>query len=53
MAVTGCGKSSLDAAVSEPLNIPLPDANDFHPAGKIEKMFRGAPLKDEDLWALA
>ncbi len=50
MAVTGCGKSSLDVAFSEPLNIPLPDANDFHPAGNILKISRRAPLEDEDLW---
>ena len=35
MGVTGCGKSSLDAAFSARLNIPFLDADDFHPAGNI------------------
>ena len=35
MGVTGCGRSSLDAAFSERLNIPFLDADDFHPAGNI------------------
>jgi len=35
MDVTGCGKSSLDATLSESLNIPFLDSDDFHPAGNI------------------
>ena len=50
MGVTGCGKSSLDAAFSERLNILFLDAGDFHPAGNILKISRRAPLEDEDLW---
>ena len=35
MGVTGCGKSSLDTAFSERLNIPFLDADDFYLAGNI------------------
>ena len=50
MGVTSCGKSGLDAAFSERLNIPFPDAEDFLTAGNILKILGGAPLEDEDLW---
>ncbi len=35
MVVTGCGKTSLDTAFSERLNISFPNSDDFHPAGNI------------------
>ena len=35
MVVTGCGKSSLNAAFSERLNIPFLNSDDFHPAENI------------------
>ncbi|XP_049908050.1 probable gluconokinase [Epinephelus moara] len=48
MGVSGCGKSSLGALLSEKLGWPLHEGDDFHPQGNIEKMARGEPLTDQD-----
>lgn len=48
MGVSGCGKSSLGAFLSEKLGWPLHEGDDFHPQGNIEKMARGEPLTDQD-----
>lgn len=48
MGVSGCGKSSLGAAVAETLALPLIEGDDFHPPANVEKMSAGIPLTDAD-----
>ena len=50
MGVSGCGKSSLGAALGHRLGIPYRDGDDLHPAANVEKMRAGIPLTDEDRW---
>jgi gluconokinase len=50
MGVSGCGKSSLGAALGYRLGIPYRDGDDLHPAANVEKMRAGMPLTDEDRW---
>jgi carbohydrate kinase (thermoresistant glucokinase family) len=50
MGVTGCGKSTVGAALGERLGWPFLDADDFHPPANVEKMRAGAPLVDDDRW---
>lgn len=48
MGVSGCGKSSLGALLSEKLGWPLYEGDDFHPLDNIERMARGESLTDQD-----
>lgn len=48
MGVSGCGKSTIGQLLSQELNIPFFDGDDFHPQSNIDKMSRGVPLKDVD-----
>jgi gluconokinase len=48
MGVSGCGKSTVGAALADRLRVPFQDADDLHPAANIDKMARGIPLTDED-----
>jgi gluconokinase len=48
MGVSGCGKSSLAAAVATALALPLVEGDDFHSAANREKMSAGVPLTDAD-----
>jgi gluconokinase len=50
MGVTGCGKSTVGAALAERLGWPFLDADDFHPPANVAKMASGTPLVDEDRW---
>lgn len=50
MGVSGCGKSSVGAALSDRLGIPYRDGDDLHPAANVEKMRAGVPLTDDDRW---
>jgi gluconokinase len=50
MGVSGCGKSTVGAALAERLGVPFADADDFHPAANIAKMSAGTPLDDDDRW---
>lgn len=50
MGVSGSGKTTVGELLSKRLGWPLLDADDFHPAGNIEKMRSGIPLTDEDRW---
>ncbi|MFB4350762.1 gluconokinase [Microbacterium sp. CR_7] len=50
MGVSGCGKSTIGAALAERLRVPFRDADDLHPASNVEKMSRSIPLTDEDRW---
>lgn len=50
MGVSGCGKSSVGAALGARLNIPYRDGDDLHPAANVAKMRAGTPLTDADRW---
>ena len=50
MGVSGCGKSTVGAELSQALGWPFRDADSFHPPANIEKMSRGIPLTDDDRW---
>jgi gluconokinase len=48
MGVSGCGKSTVGAALSARLRIPYRDGDDLHSAANVAKMARGEPLTDAD-----
>ncbi len=50
MGVSGCGKSSVGAAVSKRLGVPYRDGDDLHPTDNVVKMQQGIPLTDADRW---
>ena len=41
MGVSGCGKSSVGAALAALLNLPFSDGDDFHSPANIAKMAAG------------
>ena len=48
MGVSGSGKTTVGQVLSNRLNIPFFDADDFHPNENINKMKGGTPLNDDD-----
>jgi carbohydrate kinase (thermoresistant glucokinase family) len=48
MGVTGSGKSTVGQMLSERLDWPFLDGDDFHPQKNVEKMAQGTPLTDDD-----
>ena len=48
MGVSGCGKSSVGAAVAHALGAKFIDGDDLHPRANIQKMASGHPLDDND-----
>jgi gluconokinase len=50
MGVSGCGKSTVGAALSGALGIGYRDGDDLHPPANVEKMRAGQPLTDDDRW---
>ena len=48
MGVSGCGKSSLGAALAADLGLPLIEGDDFHPPANVSKMSAGIALTDAD-----
>jgi gluconokinase len=48
MGVSGCGKSSLGAALAAAGGWPFLEGDDFHPAANIARMRAGLPLDDAD-----
>jgi len=50
MGVSGCGKSSVGAALAARLGCIYLDGDDLHPLSNIAKMRNGIPLADEDRW---
>lgn|SRR5689334_3122418 len=50
MGVSGCGKSTVGAALANALHWPFLDADDFHPPQNVAKMAAGTPLTDDDRW---
>jgi len=55
MGVSGTGKSTIGKLLSQKLDVPFFDGDDFHPERNILKMKSGQPLTDEDRkdWLLA
>jgi gluconokinase len=50
MGVAGSGKTTLGRLLSQKLQWPFYDADDFHPPANIEKMAAGVALTDDDRW---
>jgi gluconokinase len=48
MGISGCGKSSVGAAVARALGAKFIDGDDLHPRANIQKMAGGSPLNDAD-----
>lgn len=48
MGVSGSGKSTVGAALSQRLRLPFVDGDDLHPEANIRKMSQGRPLDDDD-----
>ena len=48
MGVSGSGKTTVAALLSDKMNIPFFDADDFHPEKNKVKMNAGQPLTDDD-----
>jgi len=48
MGVSGSGKSTVAAALSERLGWPLAEGDDFHSPENVAKMHSGTPLTDAD-----
>ncbi|MEO9513521.1 MAG: gluconokinase [Flavobacteriaceae bacterium] len=48
MGVSGTGKSTIGNLLSNTLDIPFFDGDDFHPKANIKKMGMGKPLNDKD-----
>jgi carbohydrate kinase (thermoresistant glucokinase family) len=50
MGVSGCGKSTVGAALAAALGWPFIEADDLHPPANVAKMAAGTPLTDADRW---
>lgn len=50
MGVSGCGKSTIAAALSEHLSLDMVDGDDLHLPESVAKMRSGISLKDADRW---
>ncbi len=50
MGVSGCGKTTLGAALADRIGAAFIDGDSLHSAENVAKMSRGAPLTDEDRW---
>jgi carbohydrate kinase (thermoresistant glucokinase family) len=50
MGVSGCGKSTVAALLSERSGWPFKEGDSLHPPANVAKMEAGNPLTDEDRW---
>lgn len=50
MGVSGCGKSTVGAALAKALDATYVDGDDLHTPQNIAKMNTGTPLHDTDRW---
>lgn len=50
MGVSGCGKTTVAAALAQRLGWDLVEADAFHSTANVEKMRAGTPLTDDDRW---
>ncbi len=50
MGVSGCGKSTMAAALAERLGLAMVDGDDLHTPESVAKMRSGIALQDDDRW---
>jgi carbohydrate kinase (thermoresistant glucokinase family) len=50
MGVSGCGKSTVGAALAAALGVEFVDGDALHSAASVAKMGAGRPLVDDDRW---
>ena len=50
MGVSGCGKSTMAAAIANALGLVMLDGDDLHLPESVEKMRAGIALEDADRW---
>lgn len=50
MGVSGCGKTSVGAALADRLGLSFVEGDVLHPPANVEKMAKGTPLADADRW---
>jgi carbohydrate kinase (thermoresistant glucokinase family) len=50
MGVSGCGKSTMAAALGERLGLDMVDGDDLHLSESVAKMRAGIALQDSDRW---
>lgn len=50
MGVSGCGKSTVAAALAQRLGLEMVDGDDLHLPESVAKMRSGIPLQDQDRW---
>jgi gluconokinase len=50
MGVSGCGKSTMAAAIANALGLAMLDGDDLHLPESVEKMRAGIALEDADRW---
>jgi gluconokinase len=48
MGVTGCGKSTIGAALAERLGVDFVEGDAYHPVENVKRMASGIALTDED-----
>jgi gluconokinase len=48
MGVSGCGKSTVGAAIARAHGLVFLDGDELHPAASVAKMAAGIPLTDDD-----
>eukprot|EP01035_Chromulina_nebulosa_P052582 gene52582-71743_t len=48
MGVSGSGKTTIGKLLSEKIDLPFFDADDFHSTANKAKMHAGQPLTDDD-----
>ena len=48
MGICGTGKTTVGRMLSEKLDVPFIEGDDFHPKSNVEKMKSGQPLNDDD-----
>ena len=50
MGVSGCGKSTMAAALGQRLGLDMVDGDDLHLPESVAKMRSGIALEDADRW---
>ena len=50
MGVSGCGKTTVGAALAKDLGLPMLDGDDLHLPESVAKMRNGVALQDADRW---